>query len=351
MKLKEPLYVAESANHRVRKIILIPQAPVTPSAMAGSDQATVSWSAAPLAADDDVQSYQVRASTGQTCAATAPATSCLVTGLLTASPITFSVVAINRAGFESPAATVTHGPVVSTASALPNATEGQAYTPLTLAATGGNGTSYTWAVAGSSLPTGLLLSPAGVISGTPSVNGTFSFEVTVTDADGVTSQAQTFNLTVDPVAVVVVPPTITTTGALPDAIEGQWYSHALDATGGVSPYTWSLASGSLPPGLTLDSSGVISGTVPKVAMQSGASASGQASKAVGTFNFSVATGGGTPALASAPQALSLRVVAAAPATVTSVPTLGAWAWALALLGVLTAGLGLRRKREHSKALG
>ena len=99
---------------------------------------------------------------------------------------------------------------------------------------------------------------------------------------------------------------------------------------------------------------MISGSVPKVAMQSGASASGQASKAVGTFSFSVvATGGGATPLPSAPQALSIQVVAAAPATVTPVPTLGAWA--LALLGVLTAGLGLRRKGgnkgEHSKALG
>ena len=93
-------------------------------------------------------------------------------------------------------------------------------------------------------------------------------------------------------------------------------------------------------------------------MQSGASASGQASKAVGTFSFSVvATGGGATPLPSAPQALSIQVVAAAPATVTPVPTLGAWA--LALLGVLTAGLGLRRKRgsygentgENRKALG
>ena len=336
--------MADYGNHRVRKIILIPQVPVTPSAVAGSGQATVSWSAALLAVQDDVQRYEVTASTGQTCtvAATAPA-SCVVTGLTPGVPVSFEVKAINRAQFESVAAVTASvtpsGPAI-TSSPLPNATEGQLYTSPALVATGGRAP-YTWAEAvGSSLPTGLQLSAAGVISGTPSVNGPFSFDVTVTDADGVTSQAQTFNLTVDP-AAVVVPPTITTTGALPDAIEGQAYRHTLDATGGVGPYSWTL-SGSLPPGLTLDPSGVISGTVAKAALQSGASASGQASKAVGTFNFSVvATGGGTTPLASAPQALSLQVVAATPATVTPVPTLGAWA--LALLGVLTAGLGLRRK--------
>lgn len=38
------------------------------------------------------------------------------------------------------------------------------------------------------------------------------------------------------------------------------YSETLNAAGGTSPYSFSLASGSLPPGLSLSSSGVISGT-------------------------------------------------------------------------------------------
>jgi len=56
------------------------------------------------------------------------------------------------------------------------------------------------------------------------------------------------------------PLTITTT-SLPDAISGQAYSHNLAAQGGSPPYTWSLgeASGPLPPGLTLNSGGLISG--------------------------------------------------------------------------------------------
>jgi hypothetical protein len=48
----------------------------------------------------------------------------------------------------------------------------------------------------------------------------------------------------------------------PDGTNGVPYNVALSATGGQAPYTWSLASGSagLPPGLTLSSAGVISGT-------------------------------------------------------------------------------------------
>jgi beta-glucanase (GH16 family) len=55
-------------------------------------------------------------------------------------------------------------------------------------------------------------------------------------------------------------PIAITTSALPGATVGTGYSAALKATGGVPPYTWSLASGTLPAGLSLSSSGVISGT-------------------------------------------------------------------------------------------
>src|SRR5882762_10210106 len=56
----------------------------------------------------------------------------------------------------------------------------------------------------------------------------------------------------------ITPLAISTT-SLPAGSVGQAYSPQLNATGGTTPYTWSVASGSLPSGLTLSSSGAISG--------------------------------------------------------------------------------------------
>lgn len=66
-------------------------------------------------------------------------------------------------------------------------------------------------------------------------------------------------------------PVVITTTTLPDGQVGTAYSQSLVATGGATPYTWTLASGALPDSLNLSSAGVISGT-PTVA---------------GTFNFTV----------------------------------------------------------------
>jgi len=63
----------------------------------------------------------------------------------------------------------------------------------------------------------------------------------------------------DDVLVSHTTPTVTT-GSLPNGIVTRSYLRTLDASGGVGPYSWSLIEGSLPSGLTLSSSGVISGT-------------------------------------------------------------------------------------------
>ena len=55
-------------------------------------------------------------------------------------------------------------------------------------------------------------------------------------------------------------PTITTTSPLPDGTVYVPYSRAFAATGGTTPYTWSVASGSLPAGLSLSTGGTLSGT-------------------------------------------------------------------------------------------
>lgn len=115
---------------------------------------------------------------------------------------------------------------------------------------------YKWAILSGKLPPGLLLNTTtGVISGTPtSIYGPVQVVFKVTDAVGVSSTA---NLSMR----IVAAPVITTTSPLPTGEIGISYSRNLAAINGVPPYKWSVQSGTLPRGLTLNSStGLISGT-------------------------------------------------------------------------------------------
>jgi hypothetical protein len=149
---------------------------------------------------------------------------------------------------------------------LPNASAGQPYNA-TLFASGGTGPgTYTWSIVGNLLPApGLpMLSPDGVLSGIPTVPGTFARAYRVQDNNGVAVTKSLF-LTVNSALTIdtdngVLP--------LPAGIVGQSYDAGLMASGGSGPrtYTWSLASDaeSLPEGLTLNGTGRIVG-IPAVA--------------------------------------------------------------------------------------
>jgi hypothetical protein len=138
---------------------------------------------------------------------------------------------------------------------LPNGTVGTAYSQSLL--TGGGVSPFTWiVVSGSgSLPSGLALSSSGVISGTPSAAGTFHFTVQATDAGGRTATGALSIL----IGGGATPLTITT-ASVPNGQLTVSYSQTLAASGGVAPYTWSIASGTLPQGLTLSSNGTLTGT-------------------------------------------------------------------------------------------
>ena len=203
-------------------------------------------------------------------------------------------------------------PLNITTTALPAATVGTAYGQ-TLAATGGT-TPYTWSLATGTLPPGLSLSGGGVLSGTPTTAGSFSFTAQVTDSVGATD-TQALSVTVN-----ALPPLNITTTSLPAATVGTAYSQTLAATGGTTPYTWSLASGTLPAGLSLSGGGVLSGT-PTTA---------------GSFSFTPQVTDGIGATDTQP--LSLTVSAPLNITTTSLPaaTVGtAYSQALAATGGTT----------------
>ncbi len=129
-------------------------------------------------------------------------------------------------------------------------------------ATGGTG-AFTWS-ASAGLPPGLTLDTSGnptnpgVLEGTPTAKGTFNFTATVTDTAG-TSATKTFSVTIG------APPPLSIAPKVSDGTVNVAYAGGLGATGGVTPYAWSLAAGStLPSNLTLDTSGNISGTPTQV---------------------------------------------------------------------------------------
>src|SRR5215472_15836823 len=116
---------------------------------------------------------------------------------------------------------------------------------------------YTWSLSSGSLPAGLTLGSSGQISGTPTTAGTSSFIVTVSDSSS-PAQNTTANLSIAITAGVA--PLQITTSSLPGGVANSSYSATESATGGKTPYSWSVSSGSLPGGLALSTSGQISGT-------------------------------------------------------------------------------------------
>lgn len=148
----------------------------------------------------------------------------------------------------------TTGPVAPTitTTVLNTITQGVSFTQ-SLAVSGTS--PFTFSLAAGSLPAGLSLNATtGVISGTPTSSGSYSFTIQANNATGSDTQAYTGTVSASAVA-----PTITTT-VLDSLTQSTAFSQTLAATG-TSPLTWTISAGSLPAGLSLGSStGVISGT-------------------------------------------------------------------------------------------
>jgi len=144
-----------------------------------------------------------------------------------------------------------NAPLAITTLTLPTATAQQPY-GAQITATGGVGT-YLWQRSAGSLPAGLSFLPRATPStsffGTPTAAGASNFTVEVIDQAGNRAQ-QTFDLTVNPAIA------ISTTSPLTAGVAGTPVSITLTGAGGSSAgYSWSVASGTLPSGMTLTASG------------------------------------------------------------------------------------------------
>lgn len=143
------------------------------------------------------------------------------------------------------------GPLPLSPASLPAGTINAAYSQTINV--GGGTAPYSYAVTSGTLPAGLTLGAStGVISGTPTTDGTSSFTVTVTDSAANTGSHD--------YSVVISGPLPISPSTIPPGTLNTAYSQTISAGGGTAPYTYAVTSGALPTGLTLDTStGVISG--------------------------------------------------------------------------------------------
>jgi Putative Ig domain len=187
----------------------------------------------------------------------------------------------------NPAATL-----MITTPTLTNGNVNAAYSA-TLQSTGGVAP-IAWSVIAGALPTGLNLnSSTGAITGTPTESGVFSLTFQAADSSlPQQTSTEALGLTIDGGTLAI------TTNSLLNPMVAENYNQTVQFTGGTAPVTWSLTSGTLPPGLSLNpSTGAIAG-IPTTA-------------AISSFTVQVSDSSApTPQMATKPLSLTVTTATA-----------------------------------------
>jgi uncharacterized protein (TIGR03437 family) len=217
-------------------------------------------------------------------------------------PYSFTITARDSLGFTGtspPISLAVNPPLTLSPGTLSAGQVGTLYPQTTFAGSGGSG-SYTYSSSGT-VP-GLTFS-AGVLSGTPTQSGKFSFSVTVKDNLGYTSN-NNYTLAISPPSLSI------TTTSLPPGNVNSSYSASLSAAGGTPPYTWSATpANALPAGLTLASNGNITGSPTNSGAFSFTATVTDASGATASASLSISIQGSTLSITTTsplPPALSGR---------------------------------------------
>jgi uncharacterized repeat protein (TIGR01451 family) len=236
----------------------VPAAPTITAATAGDSSAVLTWTT-PSNGSSAITGYIVTPYINNvaqpTQLFTGAGTTQTVTGLAPGTAYTFTVAAQNAAG-TGPASARSGAvvPNVSPTLTFPAPPSGQVGVPYSTQLTVTNGTSpFTWSVSSGTLPPGISLGAGtGLLSGTPTTAGSYTFTVQIVDASGQTaSKAVTLVIAAAPVV------NYTPTAGEVDVA----FSQQPTVSGGTGPFTWAISAGSLPPGVTISATtGLISGT-------------------------------------------------------------------------------------------
>jgi hypothetical protein len=286
-------YTYDAANNRTKVVVTAPiTLTLTPPPLAnGTVGAAYSQT---IVASGGTSPYTYQKTSGSMPAGLTLSTGGVLSGTpTTIGTSTFTVTATDSAsntGSQSYSVTIAAAPTITLSSSLPAGTYGATYSS-TITASGGT-SPYTYQATSGTLPSGLTLSSAGVLSGTPSAAGTYAFTVTATDSSGYTG-SQAYSVAI----ALGITPTTLANGTVGTA----YPSTNIVAAGGTSPYSYTISAGALPSGMQLNSAGALSGTP----------------ASAGTYTFTVGATDSASNSGSQAYTLTITGIALSPTTLTA----------------------------------